>query len=76
MNISKLFNAWIASNFKGLSALTLGQFIRMEYPGISENEVQNMIYVDLYQVFTKKCTDKERKIYAICKDIVESCAWL
>ena len=76
MNITKLFNAWIASNFKGLSAHTLFQFLCMEHDFLPETYVSDMVYVDLYHVFTKSANDSERNTFNAVKDIVDSCAWL
>ena len=76
MSIHKEFEKWISKNFNGLSAYTLGQLLRMEYGFLNEHDTQEMIYVDLYHVFTKSATDKEMDTYNACMDIVHECAWL
>ena len=76
MNISKLFNGWIASNFKGLSTTTLCQLIGMEQDFLPQAHIMDMVYVDLYHVFTKCANDNERNTFETIKDIVDSCAWL
>ena len=76
MNISKLFNGWIASNFKGLSTTTLCQLIGIEYNFLPKDYISNMVYVDLYHVFTKSANDKERDTFDTVKNIIDSCAWV
>lgn len=76
MSISKLFNGWIASNFKKLSTTTLCQLIGMECSFLPKDHISNMVYVDLYHVFTNSATDKERDTFDTIKDIVDNCAWL
>ena len=76
MNITKLFNGWIASIFKGLSTTTLCQLIGMECNFLPQDYISNMVYVDLYHVFTKSANDKERSTFETIKDIVDSCDWL
>ena len=76
MNITNFFNTWIASNFKGLSAHTLFQFLCMEYDFLGKDYVSNMVYVDLYHVFIKTATNKEHDTFNTIKDIINSCAWL
>lgn len=75
MSIRKEFEKWIAKNFKGLSAYTLGQFLRIE-EGFCTEYIDEMIYVELYKVFTKQATDKESNNFEYIKWAVENCAWL
>lgn len=76
MNIPKLFNAWIASNFKGLSAHTLYQLLCSELDFLPLANISDMVHVDLYHVFTSSANDTERDTFATIKDIVNSCTWL
>lgn len=76
MSIRKEFEKWISKNFKGLSAHTLFQFIFGEMEWLPMDYVQNMIYVDLYHVFTKSANEKEQNTYDTCKTMVDACAWL
>lgn len=75
MSIRKEFEKWISRNFKGLSAHTLYQFLTME-TWLPLDYAQNMVYVDLYHVFTKQATETEYNSYETCKDMVDKCAWL
>ncbi len=74
--MEKAFQNWIEKNFKGLSTITLCQFIGMELDFLPVDYISNMVYVDLFHVFTKKATDKERNTFNTISDIVASCAWL
>ena len=79
--MNKKFNEWIASNFKGLSAHTLCQFLTMEdntrIITLPVEYVDNMVYVDLFRVFTgMNVHDAERKSYESVLAMVNSCSWL
>ena len=77
MNDNKLFNSWISKNFKGLSARTLRQLVLAEVGWkYFENHIMNMIYVDLFHVFTNTATDNELETYNTIASIVNNCAWL
>ena len=62
MSIQKTFDKWISTHFCGLSAHTLYQFL-CEYWSYSEadEEINNLVYADLYKVFNKSASDKERR---------------
>ena len=79
MNINKHFNAWIGSNFKGLSAYSLCQFLLMEYGFFfCEDivEVNNLVYSTLYEYFVGNHDDTHTKNFEFCVELVENCAWL
>ena len=75
MSINKKFDAWIASNFRGLSPHTLCQIISLEY-FIPKHEISNMVYVDLFKVFNRTATDKEQYKYQWVNDVVARCDYL
>ena len=74
--MNKAFNNWISDNFKGLSAHTLVQFLVMEYGTLNSEYANNMVYCDLWAVFTGKAHDKERRIFDKIEYMVLSCDWL
>ena len=74
--MEKAFQKWIDKNFKGLSTLTLCQFIGMELDFLPQDYISNMVYVDLFHVFTKKATEKEHATFDTIFGLVESCTWL
>lgn len=75
MSINKMFNNWVSKNFRGLSAHTLCQLIGMEYM-LPWDYINNMVYVDLFNVFTKNATEKEQDSYYTVLRMVENCSWL
>ena len=75
MKTNKFFNEWIATNFKGLSAKTLKQFILKEY-ALPVDYVDNMIYVDLFGYFARVRNDHNTDVFLFCKDVVTNCIWL
>ena len=78
MNINRLFNQFISRNFKGLSTATLCQFIKL-YSGLSfvnNTYINNLVYVDIYHVFTGCQTEEEQHSYDAVKAMVASCDWL
>ena len=48
----------------------------MEQDFLPQAHIMDMVYVDLYHVFTKCANDNERNTFETIKDIVDSCAWL
>lgn len=79
MNINKHFNAWISKNFKGLSAHTLCQFIKMfeeEFLQFCSDTIDNYVYVTLYRVFIGIASEEEVISFNVLVDIVEDCEWL
>lgn len=68
------FEKWIGQNFKGLSAHTLYQFLCMEIP--FTEYCNNMVYVDLFHVFTGEATEEERASFDTVSMLIEACAWL
>lgn len=76
MSIQKSFNDWISRKFKGLSTHTLCQFIGMELDFLPTDYISNMVYVDLFHVFTKKATQKEQDSFDVISVLVENCTWL
>lgn len=75
MNNNKKFDKWVSDNFRGLSAFSLMQFIRMEREYLPEDYIWNMV-CDLYRVFTNNANDACRDTYDTVLCMVESCAWL
>lgn len=74
--IRNSFDSWISKNFKGLSALTLVQLLKIE-TSMSDAEIENLVYVDLFNYFTGKdrtgeATDK----FDACQYFVECVDWL
>lgn len=79
MNINKKFNAWIASKFRGLSAHTLCQFIKMfeeECWQFCSDTIDNFVYVTLFRVFVGIASEEEVISYNVLVDLVEDCEWL
>jgi len=82
MNINKKFNEWISLTFKGLSAHTLIQFIKMNVDNIYmywfhyDEEIDNFVYVNLFHVFIKTASENELKEFECLIDAVNNCAWL
>lgn len=76
MGIEKKFNAWIASNFRGLSPHTLRQFIQMQLDFVGTAEAMNMVHVNLFNVFTGSKHDEDVLVYDAVHDMVISCTWL
>ena len=78
-DMQRKFNEWIGKTFKGLSANTLYQLIVMQTTGIislPKERINNMIYVDLFNVFIGKATEKERNNYDTISCIVSNCKWI
>ena len=74
--IRNTFDSWIAKNFKGLSSFTLVQLFKME-TSISDAEIENTVYVDLFNYFTGKDKSGEtRDKFEACKYFVECIDWL
>ena len=76
MSINKLFNTWIASNFRGLSAHTLCQFLDMFGLYDSIVEINNLVYVTLYEYFIGIHDDDHVNKFEFCVALVEDCNWL
>lgn len=81
MNKTKLFNKWISNNFRGLSLDTLAQFIKFDdcqLPSFYKwpEAIDDLIYVQLYHVFTKSYTEDEFTMFELLKNMVNNCAWL
>lgn len=75
MSESKFFNAWIKRNFKGLSAHTLAQFLRME--GYIHPYVDDLVYVTLFNYATKKDASEDAvNAFIWTRDLVANCEWL
>lgn len=74
--IRKGFDNWISENFKGLSAFTLVQLFKMETK-MSDAEIENVIYVDLYNLYAgKDKTQLTKDKFDACKYFVECVDWL
>lgn len=73
----KKFNAWTSEKFRGLSAYTLCQFLQLEYGCLWTNtDINNIIYVDLFDVFCKKATKNQLDMFALVEELVQECEWL
>lgn len=71
----KFFNAWVSRNFKGLSAHTLAEFLRLE--GFFAEYADNMVYVTLFNYATKNDTSDEAfNAFECVRELVEACEWL
>lgn len=77
-SIQQKFNEWISKRFQGLSAHTLCQLIEMETKDISlpTDYINNMVYVDIFHVFTCQATESERNSYNAVSQIVNNCLWI
>ena len=75
MSTTKFFNNWIKRNFKGLSAHTLAQFLRLG--GYIHPYVDELVYVRLFNLATGKDTSEDtRNEFAWLQQLVNECAWL
>ena len=70
------FDNWIGRHFKGLSAFTLSQLLKME-TNMAHAYIEDIVYVDLFNMFLKKDTCQETKCkFDYCKYVVECANWL
>ena len=70
------FNSWISTHFKGLSAFTLVQLLKMETP-FPHAIIEDDVYVDLFNFFCgKDTTENTRNKFEAYVDFVACVTWL
>ena len=73
--IRKEFDNWVSKNFKGLSAYTLTQLLKSETI-LSHEYIDEMVYVDLFNMFIGKTNDETQNKFDACTYWVSCISWL
>lgn len=70
------FDNWVGKHFKGLSAFTLVQLLKMETTMVHVY-IEDMVYVNFFNKFIGKDTSQEtQNAFDFCKNLAESVSWL